>query len=240
MIETTKDYTMDGRTIHCRIIHKKRKSLGIYIDVYGNIELRVPPNTSDETVDELVRKKWNWIISRSDEMKDRTKGFKEKEYVNGETFLFLGDHYPIQLNEEPFLKRPQITFDGRILHIQTPSKDEEILKKAMTRFYKQQCKRIVEKRIRHYQSNFKMKPKSIRIASNKKQWGSCSSLRELTFNWKLAMAPMEVLDYVVVHEMCHMVHMNHDRSFWRLVGKYVPDYEARQQWLKESHWKMVV
>ncbi len=70
--------------------------------------------------------------------------------------------------------------------------------------------------------------------------GTCNSKRELTFNWKLAMAPLDVIDYIVIHEMCHMVHMNHDRSFWRLVGKYMPNYDEKQAWLANSHWKMVL
>ncbi len=255
-----KTFEKEGRSISCQITYKKRKTLGIYIDVYGNIELRVPKATRDQAIDKLIDSKWKWIITRSDEMKERTKGFKEKVYEDGETFLYLGQHFPIRLKVDPAIKKAKVKFeslpsgsksddeirmetrgeDNRGILIEAPCDEEDVLKKAMTRFYKQQCKKIVESRIRHYQPQFKMKPKSITISSNKKNWGSCSSLRELTFNWKLAMAPMEVVDYVVVHEMCHMVHMNHDRSFWRLVGKFIPDYETRQEWLRDSHWKMVV
>jgi len=235
-----KTYTVDDTSLNCTIIRKKRKTLGIYIDVYGNIELRVPTATTDQAIDQLIMNKWDWIISRSDEMKDKTKGFKEKEYVDGETFLYGGRNYPIDIEVDETLKKAKVSFSGVRLTILTPSKDKDLLKKAMTRFYKQECKKLVEESIRCYQPNFKQKPKSIKIASNKKTWGTCNSLREMTFNWKLAMAPEEVMDYVVVHEMCHMLHMNHDRSFWRLVGKYIPDYEERQEWLRQSHWKMVV
>ncbi len=249
-----KTYEKEDRVITCQIIFKKRKSLGIYIDVYGNIELRVPKGTSDQAIDKLIDSKWKWIITRSDEMKEKTKGFKVKEYVDGEEFLYLGSHFSIRVIVDTELKKAKVRFENlevnkkpdfnkdtdRRLLIETPSEDEDLLKKAMIRFYKQECKKIVESRLGHYQPYFKIKPRSITITSNKKNWGSCSSLRELTFNWKLVMAPMEVVDYVVVHEMCHMVHMNHDRSFWRLVGKFIPDYENRQQWLRDSHWKMVV
>ncbi len=78
------------------------------------------------------------------------------------------------------------------------------------------------------------------ISDSKSTWGTCDSMRQLTFNWKLAMAPLEVIDYVVVHEMCHLVHLNHDRSFWRLVGKILPNYEQRENWLALSSWKMNV
>jgi hypothetical protein len=97
---------------------------------------------------------------------------------------------------------------------------------------------LVEDRIRHYQGQFKVRPRGIQINDNPAVWGTCNGQRQLTFNWKLAMAPAEVIDYIVVHELCHMTHLNHDRSFWRLVGKLLPDYKARQDWLQQSGWRM--
>jgi len=233
-------YTYKNQSIEFQLTLKKRKTQGIYLDAYGNIELRVPRNTTDQQIKDLLEAKWSWIIEKQAEMRERTKGFKEKTYEDEEEFMYLGKTYPIKVVIESDLSRPKVSFVEDYLEIVISEQDPEVIKKALTRYYKQQCKALVEGRIRHYQPNFKMKPKSIKISSNKKHWGSCTSLRALTFNWKLAMAPLEVLDYVVIHEMCHMVHMNHDRSFWRLVGKYMPDYESKQAWLQQSHWKMVV
>lgn len=233
-------HTYENQSIDFQLIYKKRKTQGIYIDVYGNIELRVPRHTTDKQITALLEAKWPWIIKKQDEMKERTKGFKEKTYEQEEEFLYLGKAYPIRVVIDEEVTRPKVRFIENYLEIVLSELNTEVIKKALTRHYKQQCKALVEARVRNYQPNFKVKPKSIRIGSNKKHWGSCTSLRDLTFNWKLAMAPIEVLDYVVIHEMCHMVHMNHDRSFWRLVGKYMPDYESKQTWLQHSHWKMVV
>lgn len=235
-----KHYSYEDKTIDYHIIYKKRKSLGIYIDVYGNIELRVPRETTEEQVEKLIESKWDWIISRQQEMKEKTKGFKEKEYKEGETFLYLGSNYPIRIQDDLENEKEEVVFNNKELVIKINGFGEEKVQQLLKRFYYKQCKALVEQRIRFYQSNFKVKPKSIKISDNKKTWGTCNSLRELTFNWKLSMAPIEVVDYVVVHEMCHLVHLNHDRSFWRLLGKYIPDYESRQEWLSHSHWKMVV
>ncbi len=92
-------------------------------------------------------------------------------------------------------------------------------------------KPYVEKRIAEYQPHFKVKPKSFIIEDSLVRWGSCNSKRELTFNWRLALLPHDVVDYVIVHELCHLVHLNHDRSFWRLVGKLVPDYKEAMAFL---------
>jgi predicted metal-dependent hydrolase len=92
-------------------------------------------------------------------------------------------------------------FEGDKLHIYVKQLEYERIKQALKRFYYQQCKTLVEKRIQFYQSNFKLKPRSIRISDSKSTWGTCDSMRQLTFNWKRAMGPLKVIDYVIVHEM---------------------------------------
>ena len=81
---------------------------------------------------------------------------------------------------------------------------------------------------------FKTKPRKVTIEESYNKWGSCNSNRDLTFNWILITKSPEAIDYVVVHEMCHMTHLNHDRSFWRLLGKLLPDYKAYQKELNEQ------
>ncbi|MGM0877762.1 MAG: M48 family metallopeptidase [Bacillota bacterium] len=229
-----------GETISFDLIYKKRTTMGIYIDLYGNVEVQVPKGTSEECVLQLLEEKWDLIQQRTKEMKDRTVGHMEKVYDQGGSFLYLGNTYPILISQDTDIKKDNVMFEGDKLHVYVKQQEDERIKQALKRFYFQQCKALVERRIQFYQSSFKLKPRSIRISDSKSTWGTCDSMRQLTFNWKLAMAPLKVIDYVVVHEMCHMVHMNHDRSFWRLVGKILPDYEQRQNWLALSSWKMVV
>lgn len=233
-------HTYSGETIDFNLIYKKRKTIGIYIDLYGHVEVRVPKDTSEEKVLQLLETKWEWIQSKVKESKERTNGIKEKIYDHGETFLYLGNSFPIQIFEDETIAQDYVEFTQNILQIHVKQQEDDRIKQALKRFYYQQCKSLVESRIRFYQSEFKSKPRSIRISDNKSTWGTCDSKLQLTFNWKLAMAPLEVIDYVVVHEMCHMVHLNHERSFWRLVGKILPDYEQRKNWLAISSWKMVV
>lgn len=233
-------HTYSGETISFNITYEKRTSIAIYIDAYGNIEVQAPKGTSLEHVLQFLEEKWDWIGQKSKEMKDRMLGPKEKVYKDGETFLYLGNEYPIQISQDINLKQDHVVFEGDKLHIYVKQLEDEKIKQALKRFYYQQCKVLVERSIQSYQSNFKTKPRSVRIADNNSNWGTCNSRLQLTFNWKLAMAPLEVIDYVVVHEMCHMVHLNHDRSFWRLVGKMIPDYKEMENWLALSSWKMNV
>ncbi|MBZ5749545.1 MULTISPECIES: M48 family metallopeptidase [Metabacillus] len=233
-------HIFSGETISYNLVYKKRTTIGIYIDLYGNVEVQVPKGTSEECVHQLLEGKWELIQQRIKEMKDRTAGHVEKVYDHGGSFLYLGNSYPILISQDTDIKKDTVVFEEEKLHVYVKQQEDENIKQALKRFYYQQCKALVEKRIQFYQSNFKLKPRSIRISDSKTTWGTCDSMRQLTFNWKLSMAPLSVIDYVVVHEMCHMVHMNHDRSFWRLVGKILPDYEEQENWLALSSWKMVV
>jgi len=229
-----------GETISFNLVYKKRKTMGIYVDLYGNVEVRVPKDTTEKNVLQFLEDKWDWVLKNSNEMKEKTGEQKSKNYDHGENFLYLGDAYPIHIFVNIEIEQDYVEFTEEVLNIHVKQHEDERIKQALKRFYYQQCKSLVEKRIQINQKNFKTKPRSIRISDNKSNWGSCDAKMQLTFNWKLAMAPLDVIDYVVVHEMCHMVHLNHDRSFWRLVGKILPDYEEMQNWLALSSWKMVV
>lgn len=233
-------HTYSGTTIRFEIKYKNRTSIGISIDSYGNIEVQAPKGTADEKVLQLLEGKWDLIRQKVNEMKDRLQGSQEKVYEHGESFLYLGTTYPIKISQDIKITKDYVVFEGEKLHIFVKQLDDEKIKQALKRFYYQQCKAFVEKSISFYQSNFKTKPRSIHISDSKNTWGTCDSKLQLTFNWRLAMAPQEVIDYVVVHEMCHMVHLNHDRSFWRLVGKIMPDYKEKENWLALSNWKMTV
>jgi predicted metal-dependent hydrolase len=234
------NHTFSGETIRFDIKYKNRKSIGIYLDSYGNVEVHAPKGTPDDSIIRVIEDKWDVILENSKERKDRLNGQQEKVYVKGEPFLYLGRSYPIEVHQDPAIGQDHIKFDEKAMHIYVKELEDERIKQALKRFYYKQCKALVEKSISVHQHQFKTKPLSIRISDSKTTWGTCDAKRQMTFNWKLAMAPREVIDYVVVHEMCHMVHLNHDRSFWRLVGKIVPDYKEKENWLAASSWKMTV
>ncbi|MFC4320051.1 M48 family metallopeptidase [Litchfieldia salsa] len=233
-------HTYSGETINYEIHYRKKSSHGIAIDTYGNLVVQVPKGTTDESVMSLLEGNWGLIQQKIKEMKDRLDGPQEKVYEHGESFLYLGNSYPIQIHQDKSREQDHVVFEKDILHIYVRQLEDEKIKQALKRFYYKQCKALVEKSIKSHQSYFKVKPRSIRITDNNTNWGTCDSNLQLTFNWKLAMAPLQVIDYVVVHEMCHMVHLNHDRSFWRLVGKIMPDYKEKENWLAYSNWKMSV
>lgn len=233
-------HTYAGETIRFEIKYKNRGTIGIAIDSYGNIEVLAPKKTPDERVIQVLEANWEVIQNKVKEMKERLDGPQEKVFENDESFLYLGKSYPIKIVTDVNITQNRVVFEGGVLQIYVRQLDNSTIKQSLKRFYYQQCKSLVEERISFYQPNFKTKPRSIRIMDSNTKWGTCDSNLQLTFNWKLAMAPIDVIDYVVVHEMCHMVHLNHDRSFWRLVGKIMPDYKEKENWLGLSGWRMTV
>ncbi len=204
---------IENKIIEFDIQYGKRKKLSIHIDSSGFITVKVPKNTSKEIIISAIEHQGKWILEKLHEISAVRESPQKREYHHQGRFFYLGKEY--------------------LLHelIETNEIGEEELKKNLKKFYISSCKKIVGERIKIYQQQLGVKPKIIEIVESKIKWGSCSSDKKLTFNYQLAMAPIEVIDYVIIHELCHLIHMNHDRSFWRLVGSIVPDYKKKQEYL---------
>lgn len=109
--------------------------------------------------------------------------------------------------------------------------EQEILD-TIIKFYIASSKKITKERTKYYQEQLKVVPKSITIDKISNRWGSCNTKKEITYNYMICTLPLELIDYIVVHELCHIHHMNHDRSFWRKVGSIIPDYKERMKVLE--------
>ncbi|MBO0562170.1 M48 family peptidase, partial [Clostridium botulinum] len=119
-------------------------------------------------------------------------------------------------------------------------KREAIIKDNLEKFYKEQAINVLKERTDYYSNILKVAPKNIVIKNQKTLWGSCSSKGNINYNYKIVMAPLEILDYIVVHELCHLVHMNHSKDFWDLVEIVIPDWKKRRNWLKENGYKLKI
>lgn len=138
---------------------------------------------------------------------------------------YLGKAYPLFVTIDPLIKKTNIKWDGEAFTCTSPKSGEIDISAALKSFYIKASRKLIKQRLKNYQTHFKVKYKKFSIEDSRTKWGSCSSNRSLTFNWKLMIFPLVAVDYVVVHELCHLIHMNHDRSFWRLVGKVYPQYK---------------
>jgi predicted metal-dependent hydrolase len=203
----------ENQTIEFNVEYGNRGKLSIQIDSLGFITVKAPNATSEEIIIKAVEHHGKKILAKLNVLAEARNKPKTREYQDQGKFLHLGKEY--------------------FLHelIDTRELDEEELKNNLKKFYFTSCKKIIGERIKIYQNQLKVKPKSIEVEESRTKWGSCSSSKKLTFNYRLAMAPIEVIDYVIIHELCHLLHMNHDRSFWRRVGSIMPDYKEKEEYL---------
>lgn len=204
---------LDNGSIEVHVQYGKRKKLSIEIDQVGLVIVKAPKGTGEERIGSAVQQHGQWILERRQLLAKALEGPKAKAYEGQGKFFHLGKEY--NLHEL----------------IDTCGQDEEQLKISLKKFYFASCKKVIQERIAIYQTQLKVRPKSFDIVESRTKWGSCSSDKKLTFNYRLAMAPVEVIDYVVIHELCHLLHMNHDRSFWRRVGSIMPDYKRKEEYL---------
>lgn len=203
----------ENNEIEFNVQYGKSKKISLHIDSAGRITIKAPKETSEEMITSVVKQHGKLILEKLQAIEKSKENPMAREYQEEGKFLHLGKEY--------------------FLHelIETGELEEEELKKNLKKFYFASCKKIVGERIQRYQTELRVKPKSIEIVESRTKWGSCSSDKKLTFNYRLAMAPIEVIDYVIIHELCHLLHMNHDRSFWRRVGSIMPDYKEKQDYL---------
>ncbi|SEW18628.1 M48 family metallopeptidase [[Clostridium] fimetarium] len=230
--------------IEYNLIKSKRKTISISVDSKGNVLVKAPLRLSDEKVLELIKNKSSWIEEKLLLVQDTIGQQQERQYKNGETFYYLGNEYVLKIIEDTVKKRLSVNIydDKLVVTIPTSKADfihegignETIIKLAIIKWYKQMAKVKILERVNSYENLFAKKRGPVIVKEQKKRWGSCSQDGTLRFNWRIIMAPEYIIDYIVVHELCHLKYMNHAREFWNLVESILPDYKIRKEWLKKN------
>lgn len=205
----------------------KRKTLSIYIERDGQVSVLAPQDFTSQQIEEVLEQKLGWIYKGLAEWEDLNATRTKRQYVNGEGFLYLGRTYRLQIVEQQ--DKPLVLKNGYFcLRRQSLAKADEAFKE----FYRQKGGKKLKQRVEHYQGKIGVRSNDVRVLELKNRWASCSEKGNLNFHWKCMMAPLTVLDYIVVHELVHLLHRNHTSAFWNEVDKLIPDYQERKQWLK--------
>ena len=231
--------TQYGNTnIEFELVYRKRKTLAIQIKPPDKITVISPEALSEDLIKEKVKSKGKWIIKKLIDFKDMGFTAFEREFINGESFMYLGRNYMLNITVDESLLRPKIELLDSRLQIKTPTKDKDILRKSMEKWYRREARKIIKKRVEFYKPKFSIEPESVKIKEQKKRWGSCTIKGDLLFNWRVIMAPSPIIDYIVVHEMSHLAIKNHSVKFWKSVENILPDYKDRRKWLKDYGVRM--
>ncbi|ABS60367.1 MULTISPECIES: M48 family metallopeptidase [Fervidobacterium] len=211
-----------------KIIRSKRKTVALQITDNGTLIIRVPFNLSEESIWKIINKHKNWIYKNKQEIDARDPKILPKEFVSGEGFLYLGKYYKLHVVEKQDV--PLKFENGFYL-----SKD--VLNDAKNVFidwYKKAAYEKITERVNWWAQKRGFKYNKINITNAQKRWASCSYKGNLNFSWRLIMAPLSVIDYVIVHEIVHLEEKNHSKAFWVKVKALMPDYKKYEDWLKKN------
>ena len=210
------------------LIHSRRKTVALIIQRDGSLTVRAPLRMSEAHILEFVQNHAEWIREKQAQAKASPPPSK-KHYVNGETFLYLGREYPLTIVAP---QRSALTFSANKFHL-TNSKIPKA-RQVFIRWYKTQALAVISERVAFHANQNKFTWRKIRITSARTRWGSCSTNGTLSFTWRLVLAPPEVIDYVVVHELTHTQIRNHSPIFWRRVAEIIPEFKQHVSWLKKN------
>jgi len=211
-----------------KIIRSNRRTVALQIQQDGCLVIRAPFYVSEKHIQKLVFKKSSWIREKKELIERKNSSLVQKRFVEGEEFLFLGRKYKLYLSER---KRPVLAFDEGFCLSKYYS---GCRRHAFINWYRKSAYNKFKERVDFYISAVKSGYKKINITGAKTRWGSCSAKGSLNFSWRLVMAPAWVVDYVVAHEVAHLIEKNHSRSFWDKVKILYPDYKKSRQWLKDN------
>ena len=210
-----------------------RHTTDIVIERDGVICVRPPLRMTPEQVDATVLSKRMWIYRNLAEWRDLNATRVVREWVNGESFLYLGSRYQLLLvNEQDEALKLK---DGRfcLLRSVVERGGNQAAQRAFQTFYQQKGAPRLRTRVSHFAAKLGVRPGDVAIKDIGYRWASCQPNGKLHFHWKCLMAPATILDYVVVNELCHLRYRDHSAAFWNEVDKVLPDYAERKDWLRQ-------
>lgn len=209
-----------------------RKTTDIIIERDGSIVVKPPEFITPEQADDIVWSKRMWIYKNLAEWKDLNRSSVLREWVNGETFLYLGSRYRLLIDDQQ--ENDLLLKDGRFIIKSTIINDVKAAKKTFIDFYSAKAIIRLNDRVEYYAKQLGLTPSKITVKDMTYRWASCGKNNSLQFNWRIMMAPIKIIDYVIVHELCHFNHKNHTDAFWNEIDKVMPDYPERKEWLKNK------
>jgi predicted metal-dependent hydrolase len=207
----------------------KRKTISIIIDANGRLIVRAPYRTPQKVINDVVLQKQNWIIRKREEILNHKNEVKTVTFKEGDKVLYRGIN--CSLKYENNLKPPILLKNGSIII------DSQYVKYApqlLEKWYKIEAFNYFNRKARHYANLMKVHFKRVKISNAQKRWGSCSSQKNINLSWRLIMAPDSVIDYVIVHELAHLIEMNHSQKFWAIVERQMPSFRKHKNWLDKN------
>jgi hypothetical protein len=216
-----------------QVIRSRRRTIALVVEPDGRVIVRAPARLPDAAIRSFVAEHSEWIRQKQAEQEQRRErcgrpAGAPRQFIPDEMFSYLGQAYPLRVVER---QPAALVFkDGFSLR-------QDALPQAAALFeawYRKRARAVLAARLAELAAQHGFRYGQMRLSSARTRWGSCSSSGTISLNWKLVMAPPEIIDYVILHELAHTQERNHSARFWALVARLDPEYKARRRWLKEN------
>ena len=211
----------------------RRKTVSIFIERNGSVRVLAPLTVSDEKLEAVVKSKEYQIFSKLAKWKELNQGKVKREFVSGQSFLYLGRNYRLKIAENQDVP---LKISGGFFHLDKTYLPQA--KKVFKDFYRDKALKKIQERLKLIEGKFNHKPSSVKVLELQNRWASWTPKHGLNFHWKCIMAPVSTLDYIIIHEMVHLKYPNHSTQFWNELDKKMPDYREQENWLKRNGVKM--
>ena len=214
------------------VIRSRRKTIAIEISREGKVLVRAPLRLATREVTAFFDRHRGWVDRKLVQARLRGEQGEPRAFCEGERFPFLGEMLRLRLVEgAEYLRRENGEF---LLGADLAPRARELFRT----WYRARAREILEDRVEHFARRMGLAVGGVRITGARERWGSCSPAGTLNFAWRLVTAPPGIIEYVIVHELAHLVEMNHSRRFWEQVGRILPDYAERRAWLRKNEHRL--
>ncbi|WP_417667172.1 M48 family metallopeptidase [Pseudidiomarina sp.] len=209
----------------------RRKTADLKVEE-GAVSIVVPQDTAADKIKQVLLSKRGWITQKLAAQREVMPA-SSRRFVSGEAIPYLGRNYRLKVETGHF--KPAKLINGRlVVTVPADTNQSAMVRNAIIRWYKRHAEEKLSEKAERYANLMGVQPKSIGIKTFKSRWGSCLKNGHIDFNWLVMMAPNRVVDYVVIHEICHLTHYDHSTLFWKKVAKQMPDYEECRRWLRRN------
>ena len=220
-----------GTPVTYTLKRTSRRSIGLRIDDRG-LTVNVPLRASEKWLHSVLQDKARWVVEKMENW--QAKKPVPQQWVDGAPILFRGEEFTLCIVPSLFDAPPQLHGTHLAVHV-SQADNPDAIEKIIERWYRHEAMQLFEECVAHFAPLMSVSPREIKLSAARTQWGSCTTRGTVRLNWQLIKMPLHLIDYVVVHELAHLVEMNHSAAFWQVVESVCPDYVSLRGKLRKWH-----
>lgn len=233
------EYLKIGNKVIEYELHKSSKAKRVNITIKERrIRVAVPTGFTFEYAKNFLEDHKDWVLKHLQKQQTQSKNILPKKFVSGEKFLYRGRNYPLIIEEISGSEFCALFKGSRIVAtvpLNLSNKDQSLfVKELIEKWYIGQAEKLLPEQVDYYSKLLNLPYKKLKIKDQRSRWGSCSNKGNINLNWRIILAPNQVVAYVIIHELTHLRYMNHSKDFWKTVEYYLPDYKKWKKWLAEN------